>query len=439
MLNPDTARVTVSPSSVANAVISELNGSMILGRFQLTAMPVPKSCSSVSDPKSKNQRVSPVDFETHRVFFGPNLPESTTKSNVMDHFNEFAANITNVQLIHDRSSRKFKGYGFITFSSAASAHAAIKALNHSTMLGVSIKVSPDKYQQKQPLLHEVVPAQSIPDRSVHAHTIESRSLPEQSQLSSSAPPHGDVVPSIRPQFYTQQIPASDQVRALLQLPEPLSPGQPLQAEPQPPGCNPPPPQLIQPTPHGHHGPILHHQPPPPPGFSSVSQDQHDHTPSGPPIVLFPQGQHWPPRPPLYQGPQGPNGPVYHHSLYYYPVPSYIRPGRPRSVGDPHCPPDPHIYPGPRNYLGVQNLSRQCQPPNHPGPSSHLRSPRPFAHPGPPGCVPLNPAPPTCASIKVTRLRPTITKEKLYMHFKEVGEIDGDPVIHSTPQSVYAHG
>ena len=46
--------------------------------------------------------------------------------------------------------------------------------------------------------------------------------------------------------------------------------------------------------------------------------------------------------------------------------------------------------------------------------------------------------PKQASVKVTRLPPTITKEKLHLHFRKAGEIKGEPVIHITNKSVYAH-
>ena len=56
----------------------------------------------------------------------------------------------------------------------------------------------------------------------------------------------------------------------------------------------------------------------------------------------------------------------------------------------------------------------------------------------------NPAPPSNvddpqqASVKVTHLPLTITKEKLHLHFLKAGEIKGEPVIHVTDKSVYAH-
>lgn len=41
-------------------------------------------------------------------------------------------------------------------------------------------------------------------------------------------------------------------------------------------------------------------------------------------------------------------------------------------------------------------------------------------------------------MKVTHLPPNITKEKLYLHFRKAGEIDGNPILHETPTSKYAH-
>ena len=42
------------------------------------------------------------------------------------------------------------------------------------------------------------------------------------------------------------------------------------------------------------------------------------------------------------------------------------------------------------------------------------------------------------SVKVTHLPAGITKEKLYAHFRFAGELVGDPIIHITAKSVYAH-
>ena len=48
------------------------------------------------------------------------------------------------------------------------------------------------------------------------------------------------------------------------------------------------------------------------------------------------------------------------------------------------------------------------------------------------------APVGSTSVKVTHLSPTVTKEKLLLHFRRAGEISGDPAIHITETSVYAH-
>ena len=53
-------------------------------------------------------------------------------------------------------------------------------------------------------------------------------------------------------------------------------------------------------------------------------------------------------------------------------------------------------------------------------------------------APPNVDDPQQVSVKVTHLPTTITKEKLHLHFLKAGEIRGEPVIHVTDKSVYAH-
>jgi RNA recognition motif-containing protein len=78
------------------------------------------------------------------VFVGPKLPDYTNEQNIKEHFSNFAAHIVSIELIRDKHTKQFKGFGFIVFSSTAAADAAIRDLNRSTLLGVRIKVAKDK-------------------------------------------------------------------------------------------------------------------------------------------------------------------------------------------------------------------------------------------------------------------------------------------------------
>ena len=78
--------------------------------------------------------------------------------------------------------------------------------------------------------------------------------------------------------------------------------------------------------------------------------------------------------------------------------------------------------------GRHKLNIKAYTKRPPGPPSHSGSP---GHPGTPTSKQIS-------SVKVTHLPPTITKEKLYRHFRRAGEIDGDPVINYTAKSMFAY-
>ena len=59
---------------------------------------------------------SPSKSENCRVFVGSKLPEYTNEQHIKDHFQKFAAHIVNVELIRNRHTNQFKGFGFIIFS-----------------------------------------------------------------------------------------------------------------------------------------------------------------------------------------------------------------------------------------------------------------------------------------------------------------------------------
>ena len=72
---------------------------------------------------------------------GSNLPKYTNQQHLRDHFGKFEPDITKIELIRDRSTNKCKGFGFITFSTHEVAISAMKALNHSHLLGMCIRVN----------------------------------------------------------------------------------------------------------------------------------------------------------------------------------------------------------------------------------------------------------------------------------------------------------
>lgn len=55
MVRPDIAQATVTPSYIAEDIVSKLNGSMIVGQFQLCVMPERKLTEKVSNPVFEEQ------------------------------------------------------------------------------------------------------------------------------------------------------------------------------------------------------------------------------------------------------------------------------------------------------------------------------------------------------------------------------------------------
>jgi RNA recognition motif-containing protein len=69
-----------------------------------------------------------------------NLPFSTTEDTLKEYFGE-VGNVVTVQLIIDKFSGKSKGFGFVEFSSAAEAQAAIDRFHGTGELGRPLTVN----------------------------------------------------------------------------------------------------------------------------------------------------------------------------------------------------------------------------------------------------------------------------------------------------------
>ena len=191
MLGNASAIVTMTPASVGVGVISNLNGSLVSGQHKLTVKPYErkKSKSDSAPPEKEKQKKkrtrrrkkkdsgaesagpklpSPPDIipvpisppSICRVFVGSKLPEYTNEQHIKDHFRAFSSSILNVELVRDRRTNAFKGFGFVVFSNDASAQMAISTLDKTTLLGVRIRVSVDtsKGREKQ----QGVPASTTP-------------------------------------------------------------------------------------------------------------------------------------------------------------------------------------------------------------------------------------------------------------------------------------
>ena len=199
--------VTMTPSSVGAEVIKNLNGSLILGKHMLIVEPYIRKESDASKTKSKvgsnTESVGCPDTSSGvRIFFGSKLPEYTNEQHIQEHFKRFSSGINKIELIRDKKTKKFKGFGFIEFSSSKSASAAIRYLNNSELLGTQIKVSPDKRERKGSSLPLSPPCDATRGGSKQPFL-----LPANSQLSDCV-----IIENIDPSF------SESEVRSLINVP-----------------------------------------------------------------------------------------------------------------------------------------------------------------------------------------------------------------------------
>ena len=147
-LSPNTALVTV-PESAGPGMLYNLNGSKINGQYKLTVEPYrPRSKEKEPHGGNASRRGSSLGGNCC-LYVGSNLPEYTNQQHLRDHFGKFAPSITKIELIRDRNTKIFKGFGFITFSTHEVATSAMKALNHSNLLGMRILVNFRKNSMEQ--------------------------------------------------------------------------------------------------------------------------------------------------------------------------------------------------------------------------------------------------------------------------------------------------
>lgn len=150
--NGSSAVVTMRPASIEVNALSTLNGSLVSGKHKLT---VQKYRRKRQDGPKKTHQKTKVDYsktsagsENCRVFVGSKLPPYTNEQHIREHFKKFSERIVSVDLIRDKHTKQFQGFGFVQFSSASSAQAAIRDLNHTTLLGVRIRVAHETSKEK---------------------------------------------------------------------------------------------------------------------------------------------------------------------------------------------------------------------------------------------------------------------------------------------------
>ena len=159
--------VTFTSHASASAAIQKLNGSKLQGKYELLvkfkhnqerrlskesrhSLPVLSSSrgkpsfSTSPRPKGPYYDCTSSDSDTESnpeectLYIRPKykvLPDYVTSKHITEHFKEFKKHIVSSRIIRDQATKKSKGFGFITFSSKASAQAAIQTLNGSRLHG----------------------------------------------------------------------------------------------------------------------------------------------------------------------------------------------------------------------------------------------------------------------------------------------------------------
>jgi RNA recognition motif-containing protein len=171
------ANAMVLTTSPEEEIISQLNGTVIMGKYTLTVepfrrlskKPIRKSVSALSAMSGTSPEIVGSDCkgialsaesESCRVFVGARLPEDVTEQHIRKHFREFSHAISKVDCIRDKRTNASKGYFFVMFRTEAYANMAIRSLNQSLLLGkYKLKVELQKSypnSSTMPSLHKVI-------------------------------------------------------------------------------------------------------------------------------------------------------------------------------------------------------------------------------------------------------------------------------------------
>ena len=179
------AVVTLAPATIEADALDTLNGSLVSGMHELSVQ---------TYAKKKPSEVPFNDSGYCAVYVGPDLPPYTNEQHISEHFQKYATDIIGVDLVRDEQTAQHRGFGFVLFSSVASAQAASSDLDQSALLGVHIRVLHDDSEIESLLPISFGPA--LTDSSSEAEAcaeIWEDSLPSESGTPS--PSHFDI-PSV---------------------------------------------------------------------------------------------------------------------------------------------------------------------------------------------------------------------------------------------------
>ena len=140
--------ITFSSKGSAQGAIYKLNGSKLLGKFELLVeyeqgkreelrpgkrrLPTPASTSLASPDSAEHGSNHSVLYVRAKYTV---LPNYINRQHLQEHFQEFKEHIVNARMIRDHITKKSRGYGFIAFTSVQAAEEAIQKLNDSKLHG----------------------------------------------------------------------------------------------------------------------------------------------------------------------------------------------------------------------------------------------------------------------------------------------------------------
>ena len=168
------AKVSIVPTTLQDKFVSSLNGSRLLGKYQVSVQPYyeQKGQKFKETAKSYQPRAQRKDLHTDQhpqkkepciVFVGSGLPHYINKSHIQEHFAEFKDAITNIDIQGRRGC-----YVLLTFKSSSAAKKAIDRYHRSFLLGKH-RIKVEVYKPQHPLSSPASsPAMFV---STHTHNV----------------------------------------------------------------------------------------------------------------------------------------------------------------------------------------------------------------------------------------------------------------------------
>jgi RNA recognition motif-containing protein len=137
------AFIKFTSSSAASEAMRTLQGSLLRGKFPLKIKKYVQrnpTTGAACLPDSDSESISDSDSDSSNTtlyvgVFDSKFPNYVNSGHLRKHFSEFEHTIENAMIVRDMQTKQTKGYGFVTFTSHASAEVAMKKLRGSKLHG----------------------------------------------------------------------------------------------------------------------------------------------------------------------------------------------------------------------------------------------------------------------------------------------------------------